>query len=81
MRELGSWGGAIEEAGGCAQFFSADAMDRASLRGAHEAVGAALGAPTVLVNAAVDALSDYGVTHLEMPVTPERIWRAIGARS
>ena len=35
----------------------------------------------VLVNAAVDALSDYGVTHLEMPVTSERIWRAIGARS
>ncbi len=31
----------------------------------------------VLVNAAVDALCDYGVTHLEMPVTPERIWRAM----
>jgi len=31
----------------------------------------------VLVNAAVDALRDYGVTHLEMPVTPERIWRAM----
>jgi carbon-monoxide dehydrogenase large subunit len=31
----------------------------------------------VLVNAAVDALRDYGVTHLEMPLTPERIWRAM----
>lgn len=31
----------------------------------------------VLVNAAVDALRDYGVTHLEMPITPERVWRAI----
>ena len=31
----------------------------------------------VVVNAVVDALSDYGVTHLEMPLTPERVWRAI----
>jgi carbon-monoxide dehydrogenase large subunit len=31
----------------------------------------------VLVNATVDALRDYGVTHLEMPITSERIWRAI----
>ena len=34
----------------------------------------------VLVNATVDALRDYGVTHLEMPITPERIWQAIRAR-
>ena len=33
----------------------------------------------LLVNAVVDALSDYGVTHLEMPATPERVWRAIQA--
>jgi carbon-monoxide dehydrogenase large subunit len=31
----------------------------------------------VLVNAAVDALRDHGVTHIEMPLTPARIWRAI----
>jgi carbon-monoxide dehydrogenase large subunit len=31
----------------------------------------------VVVNAAVDALADFGVMHLEMPLTPERIWRAI----
>jgi carbon-monoxide dehydrogenase large subunit len=31
----------------------------------------------VVVNAVVDALSDYGVTHIEMPVTAERVWRAI----
>ena len=31
----------------------------------------------VAVSAIVDALSDYGVKHLEMPVTAERIWRAI----
>lgn len=33
----------------------------------------------LLVNAVVDALSDYGVTHVEMPATPERVWRAIQA--
>src|SRR5262249_24831960 len=31
----------------------------------------------VVVNAVVDALSEYGVTQIEMPVTPEKIWRAI----
>ncbi|MGA7867814.1 MAG: molybdopterin cofactor-binding domain-containing protein, partial [Stellaceae bacterium] len=31
----------------------------------------------VIVNAIVDALADLDVTHLEMPVTPERVWRAI----
>src|SRR5207253_2575132 len=25
----------------------------------------------------VDALADFGVEHLDMPVTPERVWRAI----
>ncbi len=34
----------------------------------------ALGA---VVNAVVDALAELGVEHLEMPVTPERVWRAI----
>jgi carbon-monoxide dehydrogenase large subunit len=31
----------------------------------------------VVINAVVDALADYGVKHIEMPATPERIWRAI----
>jgi carbon-monoxide dehydrogenase large subunit len=31
----------------------------------------------VVVNAIVDALSEFGVDHIEMPVTPERIWRAM----
>ena len=31
----------------------------------------------VTVNAIVDALSEFGVTHMEMPATSERIWRAI----
>ena len=36
----------------------------------------ALGA---VVNAVVDALAEFGVMHVEMPVTPERVWRAIRA--
>jgi carbon-monoxide dehydrogenase large subunit len=35
----------------------------------------------VIVNAVVDALTDLGVTHIEMPVTPERVWRAIRTAS
>jgi carbon-monoxide dehydrogenase large subunit len=31
----------------------------------------------VMINAIVDALSGLGVRHVEMPATPERIWRAI----
>jgi carbon-monoxide dehydrogenase large subunit len=30
-----------------------------------------------VVNAVVDALSELGVSHVEMPTTPERVWRAI----
>jgi carbon-monoxide dehydrogenase large subunit len=33
----------------------------------------------VLVNAVVDALWPYGVRHVEMPTTPEKVWRAIRA--
>jgi carbon-monoxide dehydrogenase large subunit len=31
----------------------------------------------VIINAIVNALAEFGVTHMEMPATPERIWRAI----
>ncbi len=37
-----------------------------------------IGAPPAVVNAIVDALADAGVTHLEMPVTAETVWRALG---
>jgi NAD(P)-dependent dehydrogenase (short-subunit alcohol dehydrogenase family) len=43
---------AIAAAGGTARFFVADAMSRCSLGEAHEKLEAALGAPTILVNAA-----------------------------
>jgi len=32
------------------------------------------------VNAIVDALKEFGVSHLEMPVTPERVWRAMSRK-
>ena len=35
--------------------------------------------PAVLIAAIVDALGEYGVRHIEMPATPERVWRAIRA--
>ena len=31
----------------------------------------------VIINAVVDALAEYGVSHIDMPATPEKIWRAI----
>jgi carbon-monoxide dehydrogenase large subunit len=36
-----------------------------------------VGSPAAFVNAVVDALSPLGVTHLEMPVTRDKVWRAI----
>jgi carbon-monoxide dehydrogenase large subunit len=35
------------------------------------------GSLVCIVNAVLDALSEYGVTEINMPLTPERIWRAI----
>ncbi|WP_426609413.1 xanthine dehydrogenase family protein molybdopterin-binding subunit [Bradyrhizobium sp. McL0616] len=35
------------------------------------------GSLSTVVNAVVDALSDYGIKHIDMPLTPERVWRAI----
>src|SRR5690606_24520342 len=43
---------AIQAKGGTAAFFSVDAVSRCSLAEAHEQLEAALGAPTILVNAA-----------------------------
>jgi carbon-monoxide dehydrogenase large subunit len=31
----------------------------------------------VVINAVVDALWDFGVRHVEMPATPQKVWRAI----
>ena len=39
----------------------------------------AIGSPPALVNAVVDALCDLGVKHIDMPLTPARVWSAIQA--
>ena len=46
------------------------------VKGAGEA--GAVGSPPAVMNALVDALAPDGVTHLDMPATPERVWRALG---
>jgi aerobic carbon-monoxide dehydrogenase large subunit len=38
-----------------------------------------IGAPPAIVNAVLDALAPYGVTTLDMPLTPQRVWRALQA--
>jgi aerobic carbon-monoxide dehydrogenase large subunit len=35
------------------------------------------GALPSLMNALIDALSEYGIRHIDMPATPERVWQAI----
>jgi len=45
------------------------------VKGAGEA--GATGAPPAIVSAVVDALKGYGVRHIDMPLTPQRVWAAI----
>jgi carbon-monoxide dehydrogenase large subunit len=37
----------------------------------------AIASPVAVTNAVGDALAPYGVRHLDMPLTPEKVWRAI----
>ncbi|MBS7538948.1 xanthine dehydrogenase family protein molybdopterin-binding subunit [Ancylobacter lacus] len=47
------------------------------IKGAGEA--GAIGAPPAFVNAVVDALAPLGIAHLDMPLTPARVWEAMEA--
>jgi carbon-monoxide dehydrogenase large subunit len=38
-----------------------------------------IGAPQTVIHAILDALAPLGIEHIDMPATPERIWRAIRA--
>ncbi len=49
------------------------------IKGAGEA--GAIGAPPAAINAVIDALAEFGVTHIDMPATPEKIWRALRDRA
>jgi carbon-monoxide dehydrogenase large subunit len=64
-------------------FFVSEATDvpcptnALGVKGCGEA--GAIAACATLVNAIVDALAEYGVDHIDMPTTPEKVWRAIQA--
>jgi len=45
------------------------------VKGAGEA--GSVGSPPALINAIIDALSADGVTHIDMPATPESVWQAL----
>jgi carbon-monoxide dehydrogenase large subunit len=47
------------------------------VKGAGEAGN--VGALAAIMNAVVDALAPLGIPHIDMPATPEKIWRAIRA--
>jgi carbon-monoxide dehydrogenase large subunit len=37
----------------------------------------AIAAPQTIISAILNALAPLGVTHIDMPATPERVWRVI----
>ena len=38
-----------------------------------------VGATAAVQNAVIDALAPFGIRHLDMPLTPERVWKAIAS--
>jgi carbon-monoxide dehydrogenase large subunit len=38
-----------------------------------------IASPATVMNAVVDALAPYGITHVDMPASPQRIWQTIQA--
>ena len=51
--------------------------NRLGVKGSGQA--GAIGSPATVMNAVMNALAPLGVRHLDMPATPQRIWRAIEA--
>jgi len=49
--------------------------NRQGVKGACQA--RAIAAPQTIISAVQDALVPLGVTHIDMPATSERVWRAI----
>ena len=47
------------------------------VKGAGEA--GTIGATPAVTSAIVDALGEFGITHLDMPATPERVWRVVNS--
>ena len=55
--------------------FEAAARHRLGVRSGGE--GGTTPALAAVINTIVDALSELGVRHIEMPASPEQVWRAI----
>jgi aerobic carbon-monoxide dehydrogenase large subunit len=53
------------------------AVNALGVKGAGQA--GCMAAPQTIINAILDALAPLGITHIDMPATPERVWRAIRA--
>jgi carbon-monoxide dehydrogenase large subunit len=51
------------------------AVNQLGVKGAGQA--GCMAAPQTIINAVLDALVPLGIAHIDMPATPERIWRAI----
>jgi len=51
------------------------AVNPLGVKGAGQA--GCMAAPQTIINAILDALAPLGVAHIDMPATPERVWRAI----
>ncbi|MDD9992128.1 MAG: xanthine dehydrogenase family protein molybdopterin-binding subunit [Rhodospirillales bacterium] len=51
------------------------ATNSLGVKGAGES--GAVGAPPAATAALLDALRPYGIEHLDMPITPERVWQAL----
>ena len=67
-----------------AHFLPSFELDRTTTPCPHNPLGVkgvgeagAIASPAAVTNAVVDALSHLGVEHLDMPLTPEKVWRAI----
>ena len=41
---------------------------------------ATVGSPAAYVNAVIDALSPYGITNIDMPVGPDKVWAALRSK-
>ena len=39
----------------------------------------AIGSPPAIIGAVIDALRDYGVRHIDMPASPQKIWQIVNA--
>jgi aerobic carbon-monoxide dehydrogenase large subunit len=59
------------------EFFEGAPTKRNPLGAKGSGEAGCCGATPVIVNAVLDALNEYGVNHIEMPLTSEKVWLAI----